>query len=336
MQMLAVILDILKIIGILLLCIVIFLLVVLLLLMFYPFSYCVNLKKEEQLTGKIILSWLLHFLALEVVYREGVNVRVKLAGIPVYDKRKQEEKAARKEEKKKQTEKKAEENGKISELKAAEAIGAEEEGHVSGDLEYETLDRDLAAESEKQEDHTEKDGQAGRGRKKKKRTWWEFPVYFFDLLKDWLEKLADWLLELPWKLEDLVDHLEEKMISLSETVEYYSRLFQKKGSKWVYDFLKKELTHLLKHLAPKRSDINIYYANEDPAKVADMMAYYGMALPFLPKHTRFTAELGEARLEGAAKIKGRFFLAVIGWHLIRIYFNKKVRIFLKLMKREAV
>lgn len=335
MQMLAVILDILKIIGILLLCIVIFLLVVLLLLLFYPFSYCVNLKKEEQLTGKIILSWLLHFLALEVIYREGVNIRVKLAGIPVYDKRKQEEKAARKEEKKKQTEKEAEEKGTISELKAAEAV-TPEKGHVTGALEYETIDRDLTFESEKQEGSAEKGRQAGRGRKKNKRTWWEFLLYFFDLLKDWLEKLADWLLELPWKLEDLIDHLEERIISLTETVEYYSRLFQKKGSKWVYDFLKKELTHLLKHLAPKRSDINIYYANEDPAKVADMMAYYGMALPFLPKHTGFTAELGEARLEGTAKIKGRFFLVVIGWHLIRIYFNKKVRIFLKLMKREAV
>lgn len=336
MQMLAVILDILKIIGILLLCIVIFLLVVLLLLLFYPFSYRVNLKKEEQLTGKIILSWLLHFLALEVVYREGVNIRVKLVGIPVYDKLKREEKTARREEKKKQTEKKADDNGKMPELKAAEAIESEEEGHVTRGLEYEALDREPVEETEKKKDHTEKDGQTGRDKKKKKRSWWEFPLYFFDLLKDSLEKLADWLLELPWKLEDLVDHLEEKIISLTEAVEYYSRLFQKKGSKWVYDFLKKELTHLLKHLAPKRSDINIYYANEDPAKVADMMAYYGMALPFLPKHTRFTAELGEARLEGTAKIKGRFFLAVIGWHLIRIYFNKKVRIFLKLMKREAV
>ena len=154
MQMLAVILDILKIIGILLLCIVVFLLVFLLLLLFYPFSYCVNLKKEEQLTGKIILSWLLHFLALEVIYREGVNIRVKLVGIPVYDKRKQEEKAARKEEKKKQTEKEPEENAAISELKAAEAV-TPEKGHVSGALEYETIDRDLTFESEKQEGSAE-------------------------------------------------------------------------------------------------------------------------------------------------------------------------------------
>ena len=341
MQMLAVIVDILKIIGIILLCIIATLLIVILLVLFCPWRYCVDVRKEEKLTGKAAVSWLLVFLRLEVIYREAVNLRVRVLGIPVYDKLKREVRAAERKEKAaaKGQEKEAKTTGKKEsdgeeqasqpEMTAASAdenklteIAPSEISLSENDVQKTALTKKDSGE------HTKKE----KSRQKNKKVWWEFPQYFFELLMGWAEKLLEMLLSLPELIEGPVERLEKKIDSVIRKVEYYTKLFQKKGSKWVIDFLKLRIFKVLKHIRPRNAKINLYYAADDPAKVANMMAYYGMALPWLPRHTNFTAELGEPKLEGGIRIKGRVCLIVLLWHGLNIYLNKKVKTFLRLLK----
>lgn len=348
--MLATILYILKIIGIVLLCILGFVLVVVLLVLFCPWKYCIDVSKETQITGRARVYWLFYFLIADVLYQDGVNIRCRVLGIVVYDKQRRERKAAERAEKEAAKKNK---NKRQPQLTAADiSEGAEQDVSAVSISEKNTSDADrpepdiLTLEESVQnfskEDHGSKERPDAKGeqdskekrKNKNRRAWWEFPQFFFELIIEWIEKVVDFLFRLPDILNDWTEHLEEKVEDLIDKYDYYTKLLQKKGSIWVISFLKNTLFSLLKHICPKRSKINITYANEDPANVANMMAYYGMAMPFLPKHTTFTAELGEPKLEGTVRIKGRIFLIFILWHGLKVFFNKKVRMFLKLLKRE--
>lgn len=348
--MLTTVLYILKIIGIVLLCILGFVLVVILLVLFCPWKYCIDVSKETQLAGRARVYWLFYFLIADVLYQDGVNIRCRVLGIVVYDKQRRERKAAERAEKKAAKKNK---NNRQPQLKAADvsedverdvsAVSVPDKNTSAADRsEPDILTLEDSVRNSSKEDHSSKErtdekeekDSKGKCRNKKRRVWWEFPQYFFELIIEWIEKAVDFLFRLPEILGDWAEHLEEKIEDLIDKYDYYTKLLQKKGSVWVISFLKKEVFSLLKHICPKRSKINITYANEDPANVANMMAYYGMAMPFLPKHTTFTAELGEPRLAGTIKIKGRVFLIFILCHGLKVFFNKKVRMFLKLLKRE--
>lgn len=346
MQMLAVILDILKIIGIILLCIIAALLIIILLVLFCPWRYCVDVGKEEKLTGKAAVSWLLVLLRAEVIYQGAVNLRIRVLGIPVYDKLKREAKAAERQEKaaakeqkrerKTKDKKKSDGGGQAAQPDIA-AASVEEDG-LTENIPLETASTpSVSSENDlhKKESSIKasgKDAKNGKSRQKNKKVWWEFPQYFFELLMGWAEKLLEMLLNLPELIEGPTERMEKKIASVIGKAEYYTKLFQKKGSQWVLDYLKLRIFKVLKHIRPRNARLDLYYAADDPAKVADMMAYYGMALPWLPKHTNFTAELGEPKLEGSIRIKGRVCLIVLLWHGLAIWLNKKVKTFLKLFK----
>ncbi len=331
MQMLAVIVEILKIIGIILLCIIAILLILILLVLFCPWRYRVNVRKEEKLTGKVVVSWLLHIFRAEVIYLEGVNFRIRVFGLPIYDKLKREKRAEAGRENAA-----AKERNKAEKASDQNASGVDEQ-KLQPDMTAASVEEDdepfevLQNKDTSRKEHTE----FSPKHKKRDKVWWEFPQYLFDMFIGWAEKLLELLLFLPEYVEGPTERLEKKIASVIDQVEYYTKLLQKKGSKWVMNFLKIKIFKVLSHIRPRNSRIDLYYATDDPAKVADMMAYYGMALPFLPRHTNFTAELGEPRLEGTVRVKGRIFLIVLLWHGLGIYLNKKVKTFLKLLKRET-
>lgn len=331
MQMLAVIVEILKIIGIILLSIIAVLLTVILLVLFWPLRYSVNVGKKEKLTGKVVVSWLLHIFRAEIIYQEVVNLKIRVFGLPIYDKSKREKQAEDRREKET-----AKEQNKAEKASDQNASGVDEQ-KLQPDMTAASVEEDdeplegLQNKDASQKEHTE----FSRKHKKRGKIWWEFPQYLFEMLMEWAEKLLERLLFLPEYVEGPTERLEKKIVSVIDQVEYYTKLLQKKGSKWVIDFLKIRIFKVLNHIRPRNSRIDLYYAADDPAKVADMMAYYGMALPFLPRHTNFTAELGEPRMEGIIKVKGRIFLIVLLWHGLSIYHNKKVKTFLKLLKRET-
>ncbi|MDE6530719.1 MAG: hypothetical protein K2K96_08085 [Lachnospiraceae bacterium] len=326
MQMLAVIVDILKIIGFILLCIIAILLIVILLVLFCPWRYCVDVRKEEKLIGKASVSWLLHILRIEVIYQEAVNLKIRILGIPIYDKLKREAQAAARKEKAAAKEQKK--NKETSDVDDAD----EGEQKLQPDITAASIEPKETASVELKETTSEKHTRNKKVRQKSGKVWWEFPQYLFEMLMGWMEKLLEMLLSLPELIEGPVERLEKKIDSVISKVEYYTKLFRKKGSKWVIDFLKLRIFKVLRHIRPRNAKINLYYAADDPAKVANMMAYYGMAMPWLPRHTNFTAELGEPKLEGSIRIKGRVHLIVLLWHGLSIYLNKKVKTFLKLLK----
>lgn len=330
--MLTTVLLILKIIGIALLCIVGVLLTILLLVLICPVRYAANVQKADIIKGYVKVSWLFPLVLARVIYDKDVNVVVRILGIPVYNMKKRDAK------KQSRTNNEDDKTGVTDSLEY-EAIATELPGEEISDDELSFLEDKSDNKNSKNTENLQKGNKKKDNNNKEKPSFftiiWEKLEQLVELVGKMFEWLTDFILDLPWKILDFIEKLEEKVISIYDTVTYYNNLLQKKGSRKVIEFLKNEVILILKHIVPKRSRIRIEYSNEDPAKVADMFRYYGMAMPFLPKHTDFIGEFGENRLEGTVVLKGRIVLGYLLWHALKVYFNKKTRTFIKLLKREA-
>ena len=354
----AVFLTVLKIIGIVLLSILGVLLLLILLLLFWPFFYSVEAAKTEEITAKARVTWLLHFIVVEVIWQNGLNKRLKILGIPVYDQKRKEAKAAAKAEKEKKkaeakTSKEDKKEGASEQMteeapseSAEDAPAAENTAVQNTDPEAKTEDTGEESETvseEEAEDTDKPDTSAdaskednGKRKKKKKKS--------FDDFIDWLEKkwdqFMDFLDRAPDKLADWLDFLPDKAEGLIETIEYYDRLLNSEGTEWVIGYVKNHGGKLLFHLLPYRTDGTLDYCDDDPGNVAKIYEYQAFALPVLDKicgkHGRFDilAMQDEKKVHLKIKTKGRLFLVYLAWHGGCLVLNKKVKAFLKRLKRE--
>ena len=372
----AIALQILKIIGIVLLWVIGILLGLLLLILFWPYGYRIGASKKENIRANAGITWLLHFLTADLIYEDGVNLRIRILGIPVYDKKK---KAAREEERERREAEKEKKRREAERAKAEtepgpdlpkEQAGEEEPeldflkeqaGEEEPELDFlkEQTGADTLNEKENPEtpgDETGKEGRlsvwkrrlndrrarrerrknrdrAGDNNKKKRRKKPDFP--------EWCEEKIDLLEE---KAEELIDRIEDGAWDLGDTIDgafdtyhYYERVLESEGTAWVVDYVKKHGMAILKPLIPKRFDLDLDYRSTDPVHVAKVMEYYALSIP-LTQDIRgkilVTALPDEDSVEGETKLKGSFILGVLLWHAFLLWKNKKVRHFIKVIKRE--
>lgn len=312
--MLAVFLSVLKVIGIILLSVLLFVITLLLLLLFWPFFYKIDIQKQESFKGVAKVSWLLHLVVAEAVFSDGFNLKIKLLGIPIYDKKKKEEGTTDK---------------KVTDKEVTEK-------EVFAKKEKKSEDFELFEPPEAKKISTENIPlkEPAIELKVKKKSNNASKKSFAEKLSELWEKLLDFLDGLPDRIDEFCSKIEEKLDSIAETIAYYDCLFAKKGTARVIEFCKKEILLILKHLKPYKVKIDVDHAAEDPEKVAKMYQYYGMALPFLPKNTQFSSDFGEDKMDFVVNMTGCFFLFYLVFHALKLILNKKVKKFIKLVKRE--
>lgn len=356
----AVFLTVLKIIGIVLLCILGLLLLLLLLILFWPFGYRLEASKKEDIRAKAKVSWLLHLIVVEVLWQSGLNLRLKLFGLPVYDHKRRKAKAAAKEtakeekagkkaeSKKKKEDSESTQNIDDIENTEADTAGPAETNSESGsskDTVTEAFEENSAEENAEDaeadednafEEHSEEKSEKP-GKKKKK-------IHKgIDGFNEWLEKqwdrLWDFLDRAPEKLADWLEYLPDKAEELIETIEYYDRLLNSDGTEWVIEYVKKHGGAMLFHILPYRTDGTLDYYDDDPGNVAKIYEYQVFALPILDriccKHVHFDilALQDEKKVELTLCTKGRIFVICLVWHAACLLLNKKVRTFLKRLRR---
>ncbi len=322
------VLLILKIIGIAILCILAFLLLVILLILFCPFRYRLEGKKEEALEGKARVTWLLHFLVAEVSYAKKLNIRIKILGIPFYDrlrkKAKEKKKAAEEEE---DFEEEFEED---LEEKEDSSSGDEE------DSEEEAVTEEKQEEEVEEEKEDSSSGAKGATFRSRGRLWDKLDDAA-DALEDGIDELEDMLDDTADELEEGIEKLKNKIESIADTIGYYRRILESDGALWVFDYVVKHVKGCLKNVAPKRVDAVIDFSSDDPATVAEVWKIYAVAVTLMG-NIRGKRELNtrqdESSIEFKARIKGRATAVVLGYHGLCLLLNRKVKKFIKLMKRE--
>ena len=141
-------------------------------------------------------------------------------------------------------------------------------------------------------------------------------------------------------LFEKLEAVKQKITDIFEKIEYYHRLLTSEGAEWVYEYVKKHVIAILKAARPTRFDAMVNIADDDPAAVAKVYEYEVYALPLIElirgKRGKviINAYQDDKYFDFDATIKGRVLLLPIGIHGLAIILNKKVKAFIKRLKRE--
>lgn len=346
--MLATILTILKIIGIVLLVLIGVILVLILLVLLWPFSYRIYGDNRTKINGGVKISWLLHFVSVKAYYTDAFNIEARVLGIKVYDKLRKDAKELAKAEKashkKNDISENHNESENESEYKSEERnINIDNTDYIdpeiSDDFDWDDLPSDDGKVWFKKKNKKSKDKKEKRNKSKslnniKKKFTGKKVISFTDWLANIFDKIWDFIDDLPWKIQEFAEKPEKKIDDLVDTICYYDRILSSNGTEWVVEYIKKKVFAILKAIKPSKSAINIDYASTDPEKAAKAFEVFVMTRPLHPKATNMNVAFDHDDMKFDARVKGSFLLAPIVYHGLTLLFNKKVKKFIKLMKRE--
>lgn len=297
--MLTIILGILKIIGIIILLFIALLILLLSLVLFVPIRYFVKAEYNQQAVGEFNIHWLLYIISIKGNYKESFYYIVRVFGLKIVDSRK-EKKVVSKNKKTKQNKKTNFEN----------SLNKEREDEVMQDLEPEIASQHL--EESKVEDSSS-----------------DKPKNFF-LAKVWRK-----IKETIWNIRFKFKAICVRMKKFKEKIRYYLDILEDDNTKEALQLAKNQLLGILKHIKPQKLKIYIEYGDESVEQTARIMALWGMMYPIFLEHIIVMPFFEESKLYVKAYVKGRITLFVFVLVMIRIYFNKNIRVLLEQLKREV-
>lgn len=336
--MLHILLLILKIIGILLAAVLGLLLIAIISVLFVPIRYRIEadgkLGAEEPLWIEIKTTWLLHMISAVFSYPENAGLKIKIAGIPVFNSSRKRKKGPPKSKGDKKRPLKGKESPEEEENPDAEEKSGKEENPQKDD------------DSQKDENSETKEFDGGKSIEDKgngpsdnesaaveaenvqaqKNPLKKFFAFLFRLF----QKLLDAIKNIEYTIQELCGKIKSTM----ENIRYYANLLQGETFRSAFRNAKGQLFRILKMVRPRKCRINLLIGLDDPAGTGQIMAVYGMLYPLIGQHVFIQADFEEKIVEGDLYIKGKITAIVFLIAALKLYMDKNVRKLLKMLKRE--
>ncbi len=369
----AVILNILKITGIVLLCIVGLVLLLVLLVLFVPIRYNLGfartgLDSDPPVDAKGYAGWLLHILHVSAYFpdRKGYNLVVRVFGIPIYKKSftardKKEIAETQIEALNDQAEKQIDkvESLKRSEWADNELTGNESEHPDTGTKMSDVADLDVSSDNttEKTESHgpdeasdweridpdnfdkfNEADFDNGSGSGDEDQT--EDDVSdeprksIFSRISDFLNKIAYTIRRTCDKIKDSLKNFTDRSEAIKKDIHYYHTILTSNLFEREFEKIRKKLLKLLKQLRPRKCDIRIEAGFDDPYTTGEVLAIAGILYPVWGQYVHITGNFEEDIIRGAGKIKGRIFVFTFVKLLIWYLTDRDLKKLIRLFKKE--
>ena len=299
---LAVLLTVLKVIGIVLLCIIALVLFLLLVVLFVPIRYKADgFYKDKEYNVKAKATWLLHIVTVSFDIKASKEPVIKVFGIKLKSKKKDDDGEAGSGEDTSEdasSEKAADdpESGKNEpEEPSAEEKAAEEsvkDENVIGGSSSEEPVREGSAEDEAEDKEK-------RSKKKDKKSG---------------------------------DKKEFKSESVYDKIKRYVDIIKSDEFKESFALVKKQIIRLLKAILPRKWEINASLGFEDPSLTGYVCAVSGAMYMWFKKHIHVVGNFDEEEIDANAFFKGRIFIVVLVYVFLRVWFNKKIRHTIDLFK----
>ncbi len=299
----AVLLTVLKIIGIILLVILGLILLILLLVLFVPIRYKISAardKDDDDLRASAGISYLLHILTAGVTYEDKETDKyIKVFGIKI-NKKEDNTKPVNNE----------------PEPATEEAANAAEE--TEDNTEETAADTETGAETEEETEYTiEEETEEKEEREDKEE----------ESLADKINKILD-------AIERKYGNLTDRINGIRRKIRYWDKMLNDKGNRRAFELIKEETVKLLRRIAPKKIKGFIHFGFDDPATTGQILAVLGVFYPVLPKKLVIDAGFSDTDIYGYADIKGRIFLIVVAVSLLRIMLSKDCRRLWRLYKKK--
>ncbi len=297
--MLGIILKILAILGWFLLFVVILLLVLLLLAAVYPISYRLWWEKNaDNMLVKAKASWLLGLLRVCFEYPEPGSVIVKLLGFTVFDSVKSP---------KEQDEKKA-----VSAPKAKTDDNSKYAGRTPKTQDTSDVDSDPQSTINQTDAGTETtDDDSAPG--------------IITRIRNIIENITA-------KIRQICD----KIKNISELAEYYLKLLKEEDTVKLFSRIFTGSGNILKSIRPRKIKGHILLGTGLPDTTGYAMAVYGILSPYLGQNLLLTPDFEEKVLEGRLYIKGRIIIGVLLVNGLKVALDRRLRSFIKKIKREVI
>ena len=283
---LAVLLTVLKIIGLILLGILAFVLALLLVVLFVPIRYKADgFYKDKDYNVKGKAHWLLHAVTVSFDLKASKDPVIRILGIKLKGK------------KKKGSEEKTDEDSSDPETKEASLDDTDEEAkdlkeRNDEDTTDKVTDVSLTDSSERTEENTAKSEDEKSSEKKRKN--------------------AD-------------DKKEFKSESVYDRIKRYIEIIKSEDFKESFSLVKKQLCRLLKAVLPRKWEINASLGFEDPSLTGYVCALSGAMYMWFRKHIHIVGDFDNEEISADAYFKGRIYIVVLVYVFIRVWFNKKIR-----------
>ena len=338
--MLHILLLILKIIGIIIAVILGILLLLIVILLFVPVCYEVQGRCDgslDSLKGKVQITWLLHLLRADVLYKNGkTKWRFRIAWIKKGNAGAGKKQSAETDEEAEllaqlEEELKKEREAQESVKKENKNSGTEQEEDVKNEKSIvKKTDGTAKTEPEESEENmaapqTVRKKSAHAPESEERKVKMEIPEKeesvdgkkngsFYQRILAWIQKIKCTFRKLCDKIKTLLAKKEKIALFLQNEVH-----------KSAYQKCKKELFRLLKHLKPKKADVKIVYGFDDPYYTGQVLAALSVLYPFIGGCTSVTPDFEQQVLKGSVHLKGKIYLChfvQICWNLI---WSKNVR-----------
>lgn len=297
--MLTIILGILKIIGIIFLFFIVLIILLLSLILFVPIRYSFKAEYNQQAVGEFYIHWLLSIISIKGNYKESFYYIVRVFGLKIVDSRK-EKKVVSKNKKTKQNKK----------MDFGDSLDKDREVDISQELETEIPSKHL--EESKAEDS------------------FSYKQKSFFLAKVWI-KIKETIWNIRFKFKAICVRIKK----FKGKIRYYLDILEEDNTKEALQLSKNQLLRILKHIKPQKLKIYVEYGDDSVEQTARVMALWGMMYPIFLDHIIVIPFFEENKLYVKAYLKGRITLFVFVCVMIRIYFNKNIRVLLEQLKREV-
>lgn len=300
--MIAVILNILKITGIILLGFIGVLLFLFVLVLFVPVRYEAKGYYHDtySLTWKV--SWCLHFLTFRILVDEAQPLKVifRICGIQV--KKKQKKKRHPKKEKKAETEKQPvssqDESGQGS------SIEQKRDNFVQTN---ESRAKTKKAEASKQETDT--------GKRKKE-------LSFFEKIRISIQTAFYHLLH--WKESGKQFFASCK--KCKDKIRFYIHIIQSDAFAAAFERSKAQILRILSNLKPQKCHATVWFGREnEPDLVGEVLGIWGMTYMLHKGNVQILSSFDKDILEGEFYVKGRISLYLYVWMVYFVLFDKNIK-----------
>lgn len=324
--MLAIILSILKIIGIVLLAILGIVLFMVILILFVPIRYRLDaLVPEtefdkgfdvEKISASARFSWFIHIVSGGIDYPEKKEFYVKLFGIKIIPSGKKQKE---KENSKKNDNDISSDN---DEKEIDDKIEEKEDSEKLSYVEKSEMDGAKSEDNEKEPDDTTEKEETSDIKNEESRA-------FIEIITDFFEKVEH-IIKTP---QDVLQKMQYTISRVCGKIEMIKSTLENDIFKRAFALCKKKIIRMLKMILPDKTDIELMLGTGDPADTAGVMAFYGALYPFLYDKVRFDPDFERSVVKADVHLKGHITVFVILYCLLVCYFNKDVKKVIRRFKK---
>lgn len=311
--MIAVLLTILKVIGIIAITLLGVLLLLLAVALFVPIRYTIigrrRLEDEVPAVAVIKAYWLLHIFRLSFDYPKETFLRLKIFGLTVF----RSDTPKKSKPKKKDTKKPKQQK---KDLEQQEIVNS------NNKLQSEPMEEQKEERRQQAEDRAKSKGKQDAGGKRKHKTF---------SVRSFFKKLWSGLKNIQYTIRKIYDKIKH----IVKNIHYYIEILKSDVFRNAWTVNSRQILLLLKSVKPRKIKGEVVVGTGDPASTAQILAAYSMLYPFWGTHIAFIPDFERVIFEGEVLIKGRITLFRLLKTGATVYLNKDLRQLMNLLKREA-